>query len=454
LPPTITIDNTPGTGSDTAASGAGPAAALAGTAAATSASGLVVTLDGAPDLVNVATDGTHALWVATVAGRQYSPITAKDNTAKTVTVSSAYTANLTGQAWGLGGRRATLDHANTRALLAADVLAGWTVDVRETGVDYLLTSNLKMAAGNGTASAPITITSSSVSRPVIRTAVAGMHLLDHNQNRYWQWKHLSFRHAGTTRGHGFRANGNDSAWVAFTDCVFDGFANAVNGDNQALWRFNPLILDNCLIRNCTGDGVINNGVIYALNISALDNAGAALNCNGSGEFVVLGCVLARNARGIYASGSLPGTQVYRGNLLHSHTLSGIEVGVGSTAIVLDLEDNVLWGWGAGGFGIRAVAGPAPLVARRNAYGSPTNPAGARSANLAAGAGDITLTADPCVNAAGNDFRPNTAAGGGVLLKGIARTVGTLAPSSFPDIGPYQSAGGGGGVSRSRAVNGG
>jgi hypothetical protein len=91
-------------------------------------------------------------------------------------------------------------------------------------------------------------------------------------------------------------------------------------------------------------------------------------------------------------------------------------------------------------------------ARRNAYGN--NATGPRTANLAAGAGDVALTADPCIAAASNDFRPNAAAGGGALLKGIARTIGTLSPLSYPDLGPYQSAGGGGGgVSRSRAVNG-
>jgi hypothetical protein len=453
LPPTILIDNA--LGSDTAASGAGPAAALAGTAASTSANGLVVTLDGAPDLVNVATDGTHALWVATAAGRQYSPITARDNTAKTVTVANAYTANLTGQSWGLGGRRATLDHANTRTLLAADVLAGWTVDIQETGTDYTLSANLKVPFNvSGAAGRPITVTSSSVNRPVIRTAVSGMHLFDLNNNFWWRWSHLSFRHAGATRGDAFRANGNTSTWIAFADCAFDGFLNAIFADNNTLYAIVDLFLDRCLLRNGTGDAVLNNGATHATECAFLDNAGAGIVVNAGNALSSSRCVYARNARGIYAStGGTTGALTIRGNLFHAQSLSGIEVGNagGNTSGTQGwVEDNVLWGNGA--YGIKCNAAPTVTQARRNAYGN--NATGPRTANLAAGAGDVALTADPCIAAASNDFRPNAAAGGGALLKGIARTIGTLSPLSYPDLGPYQSAGGGGGgVSRSRAVNG-
>jgi hypothetical protein len=441
--PTVVIDNV--LGSDTAASGAGPAVALAGTAAATSASGLVVTLDGAPDLVNVATDGTHALWVATAAGRQYSPIAAKDNTAKTITVANAYAANLTGQAWGLGGRRATIDHANTRKLFSADILAGWTVDVQETGTDYLLTSLLAMAAGIvGTAGAPVTIASSSVNRPTIRTNVAGVHLFDLVTNKYWLWKHLAFRHAGSTRGAAVRANGNGTSYITFADCVFDGFATALDGNNGAIWTYTPLIVADCLFRNGTGDAILNFGATCVAAGAFLDNAGAGVNANGTSDVVVLGCTFARNGRGAYQSPTgATGMLLARGNLFHSQTLSAVEIGGaggGANPMTLVLDDNVFWG--NLGFGVRANGTvPAAALARRNAYGN--NTSGARSANLAAGAGDITLTADPCVAAASNDFRLNAAAGGGALLRGIARTVGTLSPSSYPDLGPYQSAAAGG-----------
>src|SRR5262245_38170373 len=106
--PTILVDST--TGSDTAASGAGPATALTGSAASTSADGLTVTLDGSPDLTNVATDGSHAVFLndSTAGARNFGKITAKDNVAKTVTVTNAFGASLSGKSWAIGGKRASI----------------------------------------------------------------------------------------------------------------------------------------------------------------------------------------------------------------------------------------------------------------------------------------------------------------------------------------------------------
>jgi hypothetical protein len=434
--PTIIVDNS-GVGSDVAASGAGPAAALTGTAAATNGTGLLVTLDGSPDLTNVAADGTHALWLNTATGRQFGSIVARDNTAKTVSVSQGYAGNLTGQAWAIGGRRATI--AGSSKLFAADLLAGWTVDVQETGTDYVLTGVLQLVGQSGTAAAPIAITSSSAGRPTIRQTTAGANLFDLNANKFWRWSHLGFRHAGTTRGHGFRAAGNNSQFLTWTDCVFDGFASAILADNAAVFLIHDLYLDNCLFRNGTADAVVNQGAITAQDCTFLDNAGAGLLSNQFYPVVALECTFARNGRGIYCTYSgQPGTYFVRRCLFHANANSGFELGAAGNANATQvlLDDCVAWGNGA--FGVRLVAQAATGVNRRNAYGA--NTSGARS-GLAVGAGDITLTADPCVNAAGNDFRWNAAAGGGASLKAIPRTLGTLSPSSYPDLGPYQSAGG-------------
>jgi hypothetical protein len=75
------------------------------------------------------------------------------------------------------------------------------------------------------------------------------------------------------------------------------------------------------------------------------------------------------------------------------------------------------------------------------------------ANLAAAAnvGGISLTADPFRDAAGNDFSPNGAAGGGALLRhaGWPSSWPGLSTPSYPDVGASQGVSG---VSRSRAVN--
>lgn len=116
------------TGSDTAASGAGPATALHGASnASTDATGTVVTLGGSPNLSGVATDGSASLWLATASGRQWSAISAVDNTAKTVTVTTAYTGSLSSQSWAIGGRRKSL--AGSLKLLQADRIYGWIIEL-------------------------------------------------------------------------------------------------------------------------------------------------------------------------------------------------------------------------------------------------------------------------------------------------------------------------------------
>jgi hypothetical protein len=138
--PTIIINNS--TGSDTAASGAGPGdgttagSALTGSAAATDSAGTTVTLDGSPDLAAVATDGSHAIWLsnATAGARNWARITAKDNTAKTVTVAEAFAVSLAGKSWAIGGKRAAIGSASSIRLLdnnnaAGDAMPGWIVQL-------------------------------------------------------------------------------------------------------------------------------------------------------------------------------------------------------------------------------------------------------------------------------------------------------------------------------------
>src|SRR5882762_753979 len=105
--PTVAINSS---GSDTAASGAGPVISLFGTAAATAASTIVTLLVDNPDLSGVATDGSAIIWIGSSSGRQFSKITAVDNTVgvKTVTVAVAFANTESGKSWGIGGKRLTL----------------------------------------------------------------------------------------------------------------------------------------------------------------------------------------------------------------------------------------------------------------------------------------------------------------------------------------------------------
>lgn len=134
------------TGSDTLASGAGPNIALTGSAANTSGDGLIITLDGSPDLTNVATDGSHAIFIndSTSGARNFSMIIGKNDTTKTITVANAFRINATGLSWAIGGKLATLNAATTRKLFnnnntVGDAMGGWTIELQS---DQTITSSI------------------------------------------------------------------------------------------------------------------------------------------------------------------------------------------------------------------------------------------------------------------------------------------------------------------------
>jgi hypothetical protein len=135
--PVVKVDAA--TGSDSLASGAGPATALTGTNASTdtgTGATMKVTLDGSPDLSGVATDGSHVIYLvdATAGHRNFAAINAADNAAKTVTVEQAFTISLTGKSWAIGGKRASVDGANSRKLRdnnggSGDAMPGWAIEM-------------------------------------------------------------------------------------------------------------------------------------------------------------------------------------------------------------------------------------------------------------------------------------------------------------------------------------
>jgi hypothetical protein len=147
------------TGSDTVASGAGPATALTGTAASFAAA--VVTLDGSPDLTNVATDGSHTLYLVTSTGVKHFKITAKDNGADTVDVTPNPAGTASGLTWGIGGKRASIGATTSRLLFdnagaAGDAMPGWAVEM-ESGHTETLSDRLVFRRAGDTTSGPITL---------------------------------------------------------------------------------------------------------------------------------------------------------------------------------------------------------------------------------------------------------------------------------------------------------
>jgi hypothetical protein len=444
--PIIQINNG-GTGSDTAASGAGPTTALTGTAASTSGTGPVVTLDGSPSLAGVLTDGSHVIWINTASGRQFAAITAKDDTAKTVTTTTAFTVSLTGQTWAIGGKRATLDNANTRKLFSADAATGWLADVQEAGTAYTIsTTTLNVGiVGFG-------IISSTTSRPTITTSTSSMRLITYTAAcNGMLLKHLNFSTTATTRSSclfplGAVANGH-----LISDCVFDGFATAIDGTNGAGNFFDDLVLDACEFKN--GTIAISNlgnaqSVTTMTDCFVHDHSATALG--GTVSLNATGCVFARNDRVLNAASTM--LSLVRCDVQGSTNVASPAIAVtGGTFTAVELIGNVFYG-NLSTFAVTLFT-VVNLIQRSNAYGGNA----ANRSGFAAGTGDVTLTADPFTLAASNNFTLNSAAGGGALCKGVLNNV--VAPgligTAAGDLGAFQSAtsGSSGGL-RTIGLNGG
>ncbi len=148
--PVVRLNNQ--TGSDTQASGAGPDPAIFGSSASTSSDGLTVDLSADnPDLTNVATDGSHVIWVSGTGGREYAQIVGKDNAAKTITVHSQtpFPANLSGKTWAIGGKRATIDGS---LQLFKDPYGPWRIELEYTGIEYEHSADWQLDSTSGSGS--------------------------------------------------------------------------------------------------------------------------------------------------------------------------------------------------------------------------------------------------------------------------------------------------------------
>lgn len=295
------------------------------------------------------------------------------------------------------------------------------------------------------------------------------------------WKVL--RGYGTTRGDGVKAIFSTSAaiqvitlstgYVMLSEVHVDGGGTATGGILMAA----QTEIYRCSATNTQGVGINVNGgqadscEVYSLHASATFGiviavvGGMAKRCfvhdlscpgfeiatsgNAGGYFEY--CVAARCSIGFRASGSLQRTE-YQSCVAYGNSSHGFSVGAGGHAWYNFRRCIAV---NNGGFGISALSGAmqarsslAGIYASENAFYG--NTSGDKS-NLVS-ANDVTLTGDPFVNAASNDFALNNTSGAGAPLRNVAQT--RLYGTTYQNIGPLQHAAtGAGGVSYSRVFTG-
>lgn len=437
--PTILVDSTDGAKSDTACSGAGPATALTGTAASTDGTtGTVVTLDGSPDLSGVATDGSHVIYVedATAGARRFAAINAVDNTAKTVTVEQAFALSLASKNWAIGGVRATVWGSVSKLLLeqgtssAGDAMPGWTVQMQDGHDETVTTDGVTIRRAGTAADGPITLQgeSGATTKPILRIASDTTHCV---------WGDAAMQHF-----HDFSIECTSSTTNGFsattTNIVADGLTVTCSGANTLSVGVN--VNENCNAKRCTITG---SGIAKGINVIG-DNSHVCFNyikdCNGDGislttatelgSFVYANVINNPGGHGIehedtnFASGR--GATILN-NIVYSATSDGIRInladntGNGGVTIM----GNLLVSNGGYGINFAGTASGSQLETRGttlnyNAFYN--NTSGTYGGGAPDGTTDVTMTADPFVNAASEDFNINNTANGGASLRALQVTI--------------------------------
>lgn len=290
-------------------------------------------------------------------------------------------------------------------------------------------------------------------KPLLTTATNSVDLLRIDLSQTGAlivFQNLSLSNTASTRGNGIQQyNGGAGYYIEVNSCTFDGFANAINGDNVGSHGFfSGWSIDNSLIKNCTSSTsaaitISTGGTIYACTITG--GASDAYRFLGTGiSTTIIGSLIYGNTG--FAVNTISGTPtnqiVLIGNTIANNTAGGINLyqstPSSSTIIMVRAVNNIFYGNGTYGFALSVTS--AIGINANNAYGA--NTSGARN-NLAAGTNDVTLTANPFVNSSGGNFALNNTTGGGPLCKqaGFPGAFPGGLSTGHPDIGAVQTSGG-------------
>lgn len=257
--------------------------------------------------------------------------------------------------------------------------------------------------------------------------------------RYCNFVNLNLTHTAGTRGDCFRAS-TTLYEITFINVSMDGCQIGINADGSTGDIYN-LTFDAGEVKNTVAAGIsgrcgvaIRNSYIHNNGTSGVTTPGCT---NGIVHELRNNVFYLNGAHGFFfTNGTNLEQTIIEGNDFVSNVTDGVRLS-SAASMNLILRNNVFYA--NGGYGINQTAGTitlSPTINGKNSYGANvTNPRN----QVAAGTGDVTLTADPFVNKASNNFALNATVGGGAALKalgfpGVIPNAGT----GFLDIGVLQS----------------
>jgi len=450
--PIISFNNS--TGSDTAASGSG-GTNLSGTSA--SYSGSVVTLDGSPDLSGVLTDGSEIFWLQTDSGRQFFPITGKDDGLDQLTLGYAPAGTSTGLTWGYGGKRATIDNVDSRVLFQTDWTNDWVVELEYTGANYTLsTTGLSMQVTAQSDS--VTIKGTGVTRPIIEQTSA-THCLNLGSTGSFTpgllIEFLQFQNSHASGGNGVYFGYKHN--VTAKDCIFGDATNQLTyAFFEAYGTTNRLHIIDCEIKDCINSGIymIRGCAVYRSWIHDNAQYGADIGGNGSEQFWVFDSIIADNGLDGINMNTQGGYLIIRNCVIDGNTGDGIDTVAGSSMPGIMMNNTIISN--NGGYGFNTDITPFTYTRSRDSDGNLWyNNTSGDVLNYVKGDNDISGSDPDFTDAANGDYSISaTSPAKGAGYPTSSRTIGANQSSttSYVDIGAAQRQESAGGATR--LINGG
>ena len=369
---------------------------------------------------------------------------------------------------GVGGTYAVGGALATPAFAYASAVSQNTIYGKQTG-SYTVTSAQELSGQNAQ---PISFIGYKTTRGdgaaspgcgncfTWTTATNSIDLMSISDASNYLFQNVIFSTTAGTPGLGFHANGSPngtSGLIHLTNCSLRGFSVGISGLFSQQYAFTTIILENTEIETSVGKGVANDGATIIIGCYVHNNGDDGLYTDGStggvsGPFFVSHSIIKSNGgKGVnFNNTNNNGTNpsyiwpILLNNAIINNTSDGVAISVNQTGAPGSVVawNNIIDS--NGGYGINGI-GTSPLGIgmisfRSNAYRA--NSSGALH-QLPAGTGDVTLSADPFVNRAANNFALNSTSGGGAACKqagfpGVLPVGGT----GYIDIGPLQSQGGG------------
>ncbi len=349
----------------------------------------------------------------------------------------------TGATMNIGGALATISAA------FGPIVSGNTVYVKNTGT-YTVTTTLGIGSLTAIAVISYGTTRGDGGVTLWTTATNSTPLINANGSSALavQFLNFSFSNTATTRSLGLTVTqAGYAAWL-FQNCTFDGFTTAIQDDWNIAWQLLSLVLIDCEIKNCSDKGINSSGntLLFGCYIHSCTTAGLYMETpQNNPTYIFDRCVFAACGNGVNFANTQNTTVHITNSGFYNNTSAGFLASSGTGAWrSYVFTNNIFYGNGTYGIDFAAVSGsPISAFVQSNAFGS--NTSGARNSFPYGSSADVSLSANPFTNAGSDDFSLNSTAGGGTACKG-AGDQGALngAGSGAIDIGPVQSASGGGG----------